>query len=75
MEEAGFPRTPEQVQIRWKNVKKAYLCAKRHNGTSGRGRTSCPFFDLLDELLGSRPLAQAGRHGIDSGMLLYLKLT
>ena len=68
MEEAGFPRTPEQVRIRWKNVKKAYLSAKRDNGTSGRGRTLWPFFDLLDELLGSRSLSQAIHHGIDSGI-------
>ncbi|XP_072253722.1 myb/SANT-like DNA-binding domain-containing protein 7 [Leuresthes tenuis] len=69
MEEAGFPRTPKQVRIRWKNVKKAYMCAKRDIGASGRRRrTLCPFFDLLDELLGSRPQSQAGHHGIDSGI-------
>ncbi|CAL8255056.1 unnamed protein product [Merluccius merluccius] len=70
MEEAGFVRTPEQIRVRWKNVKKAYLGAKQNNGTSGRPPASCPFYDLLDDLLGSRPLSQAGQKsqaGVDVG--------
>ncbi|KAL2093369.1 hypothetical protein ACEWY4_010681 [Coilia grayii] len=64
----GFPRTPEQVRVRWKNVKQAYFAFKRNNGINGQGRTSCPFFDLLEELFGSRPLSLAKHHGVDSGV-------
>ena len=31
MKEAGFTRTPEQVRVRWKNLRKAYHGAKRNN--------------------------------------------
>ncbi|KAL2090562.1 hypothetical protein ACEWY4_012825 [Coilia grayii] len=67
MLECGFPRTPEQVRVRWKNLKKAYFAAKRNNAISGQGRTSCPFFKRLDKLLGSRPQSLAD-HGVDSGV-------
>ena len=70
MVEASFPRTPEQVRIRWKNLKKTYFQAKRDNGASGRGRTTCPFYDLLEDLLGSRPLSLVGHNGVDSGVQL-----
>ena len=70
MVEAGFPRTPEQIRIRWKNVKKAFFQAKRDNGVSGRGRTTCPFYDVLDDLLGSRPLSLVENNGVDSGVQL-----
>ncbi|KAM4570048.1 uncharacterized protein PAE49_009294 [Odontesthes bonariensis] len=63
LEEVGFPRTPKQVLIRWKNLKKAYTVAKRDNETSGYERILCPFYDLLDEILGSRPRSPAGHHG------------
>ena len=67
MVEAGFPRTPEQIRIRWKNVKKAFFQAKRDNGASGCG---FPFYDVLDELLGSRPLSLVEHNGVDSGVQL-----
>ncbi|TNN79268.1 Zinc finger protein with KRAB and SCAN domains 2 [Liparis tanakae] len=70
MVEAGFHRTPEQIRIRWKNVKKAFFQAKRDNGASGRGRTTCPFYELLDDLLGSRPLSRVEHNGVDSGVQL-----
>ena len=70
MMEAGFPRTPEQIRIRWKNVKKAFFQAKRDNGASGCGRTMCPFYDVLDDLLGSRPLSLVKHNGVDSGVQL-----
>lgn len=70
MVEAGFPRTPEQIRIRWKNVKKAFFQAKRDSGASGRGRTTCPLYDVLDDLLGSRPLPLGEHNGVDSGVRL-----
>ena len=70
MVEAGFPRTPEQIRSRWKNVKKAFFRAKRDNGVSGRGRTTCPFYDVIDDLLGSRPLSLVENNGVDSGVPL-----
>ncbi|TNN37406.1 Transcription factor 7-like 1 [Liparis tanakae] len=67
---AGFPRTPEQIRIRWKNLKKAFFQAKREPGASGRGRSTCPSFDVLDDLLGGGPLSLVEHNGVDSGVQL-----
>ena len=33
--------TPEQIRIKWKNLRSAYSNAKRNNSKSGQGRVSC----------------------------------
>ncbi|TNN80401.1 hypothetical protein EYF80_009425 [Liparis tanakae] len=70
MVKAGFPRTAEQIRIRWKNVKKAFFLAKRDNGASGRGHATCPCYDVLDDLLGSRSVSLVKHSGVDSGVQL-----
>ncbi|XP_061570026.1 cytokine receptor-like [Cololabis saira] len=67
MAEAGFARTPEQLKIKWKNLRTAYISAKNKNNRSGHDPASCPHFAILDDLLGGRPLSQAGQNGVDSG--------
>ncbi|XP_061571681.1 uncharacterized protein LOC133425045 [Cololabis saira] len=66
MAEAGFARTPEQLKIKWKNLRTAYI-TKNKNNRSGHDPASCPHFAILDDLLGGRPLSQAGQNGVDSG--------
>ena len=67
MAEAGFVRTPEQFRIKWKNIRSAYMNAKRNNSTSGQGRISCPYFEIMDDLLGSRPMSKATECRVDAG--------
>ncbi|XP_059204194.1 MICAL-like protein 1 isoform X2 [Centropristis striata] len=67
MREGGFSRTPEQVRIRWKHLKKNYYDARKNNFTSGHNRVACPFGDALEELLGPKPLSQVEHHEEDIG--------
>lgn len=62
---AGFKRTPEQIRVRWKHLKRAYYNAKNTNSTSGHN--AFRYTDLLEELLGHRPLSQPLDHGVDVG--------
>ncbi|XP_061567989.1 myb/SANT-like DNA-binding domain-containing protein 7 [Cololabis saira] len=59
MADAGFIRTPEQIKIKWKHIRLAYIGAKQNNSSSAHDPVSCPYYDILDDLLGSRPLSQA----------------
>nr|XP_015796201.2 uncharacterized protein LOC107372477 [Nothobranchius furzeri] len=67
LREAGFVRTPDQVKYRWKMLKKAYYKAKKQNNTSGSNPFSFPQFDLMDEILGNRPISTAEKSGVDIG--------
>ncbi|XP_071490667.1 uncharacterized protein [Diadema antillarum] len=55
MEEAGYRRSSDQLRDKLKKLKKEYKDAKKNNEKSGAGRQTCPFFDLLDDVLGHRP--------------------
>ncbi|XP_076141516.1 uncharacterized protein LOC143124100 isoform X2 [Alosa pseudoharengus] len=65
MEDAGFQRTSEQIRVRWKNVKKAYYNSRKNNQTSGNSSVSCPYSNILKELLGRRPLSKTAENGVD----------
>ncbi|KAG5266958.1 hypothetical protein AALO_G00238200 [Alosa alosa] len=65
MEDAGFQRTSEQIRVRWKNVKKAYYNTRKKNQTSGNSSVSCPYSNILKELLGRRPLSKTAENGVD----------
>ncbi|KAJ8348279.1 hypothetical protein SKAU_G00268680 [Synaphobranchus kaupii] len=65
MVEAGFVRTVEQIRCRWKSLKQSYCKAKIHNSTSGSDPTKCPYFDILNDMLGHWLLAGTGDQGID----------
>ncbi|XP_049900271.1 zinc finger protein with KRAB and SCAN domains 2-like [Epinephelus moara] len=67
MKEGGSTQTPEQIRIRWKQLKKSYYQARKNNSTSGHSRVACPFGEALEELLGPRPLSQVDHHGVDIG--------
>ncbi|KAL7370896.1 hypothetical protein ABVT39_013704 [Epinephelus coioides] len=67
MKEGGFTRTPEQIRIRWKHLKKTYFQARKNNSTGGHNRVACPFGNMLEKLLESRPLSQVDHHGVDIG--------
>lgn len=67
LHDAGFSRTPEQIRVRWKTLKKGYYLAKRANGKSGHNPQTCLFYDHLDELLGIRPLSMVEEQGVDVG--------
>ena len=60
-------KTKEQVQAKWKALKHAYVVCKRDNTVSGVDRKECQYFELLDEILGSRPSSNT-TEGVDSGV-------
>ena len=67
MREAGFVRTVEQIRCRWKSLKQPYFKAKKQNNTSGSDPATCPYFEILDEMLGHRPMATSDANGVDVG--------
>ena len=68
MEDAGYCRSVEQIRNRWKVLRIAYNKAKCHNSTSGSDPASCPYYDLLDEILGHRPMSNVEEYGVDIGL-------
>ncbi|XP_071962963.1 uncharacterized protein [Antedon mediterranea] len=56
----AFPDCPyktwESVRDRIEYLKKKYRAAKKLNNSSGRGRTTSPFYNEIDEILGRRPM-------------------
>ncbi|KAL7394615.1 hypothetical protein ABVT39_000542 [Epinephelus coioides] len=65
MARAGFCRTIEQIKNRWKMLKQSYNKAKTNNDKSGVDLSSFPFFEDMDRVLGTWPLATANAHGVD----------
>ncbi|KAL1502744.1 hypothetical protein ABEB36_007846 [Hypothenemus hampei] len=58
MEKKGFKaKSPEAIKNKWKALKIAYYKCKKNNNKSGVDRTECEFFNILDEILGTRPSA------------------
>nr|XP_057926645.1 zinc finger protein 316-like isoform X2 [Doryrhamphus excisus] len=66
MEEAGFIRTSAQIIVKWKSMKRNYFVTKRKMQINGHNSVPCPYFDLLDDLLGGRALSQTC--GLDVGL-------
>ncbi|XP_054629015.1 uncharacterized protein LOC129179603 isoform X1 [Dunckerocampus dactyliophorus] len=67
MENAGFIRTPEQIRVKWKRMKRIYFITKKDSKRSGHNSVSCPHYELLEDLLGGRTLSQTLAHGLDVG--------
>ncbi|XP_051524509.1 uncharacterized protein LOC127423880 [Myxocyprinus asiaticus] len=67
LKEAGFIRSPEQIRVRWKQLKQTYYRAKMMNGSSDTDPVMCSHAEILEELLGHRPLSTAGQNGVDIG--------
>lgn len=55
LRERGFRRTWVQCQRKIKSLKTKYKEIKDNNNKSGTGRNNCPFYDLLDSILGDKP--------------------
>nr|XP_057926634.1 zinc finger protein 397-like isoform X2 [Doryrhamphus excisus] len=66
MEEAGFIRTFEQIKMKWNSMKRIYFVTKRKIKINGHNSVPCPYFELLDDLLGGRALSQTC--GLDVGL-------
>nr|XP_055025238.1 uncharacterized protein LOC129415094 [Misgurnus anguillicaudatus] len=58
MRKEGYDRNWLQCQRKMKHLKTSYKKAKDANNRSGNGRTTCPFYDELDLVLGDRPTTQ-----------------
>ena len=67
LKEKGCVKTWVQCRNKIKNLKKKYREVKDHNSLTGRGRTTCKFYDILDGILGHRP-ASAPVDILDSGI-------
>ncbi|KAK7925646.1 hypothetical protein WMY93_007956 [Mugilogobius chulae] len=67
LKEAGIERTIEQIKNRWKSLKSAYYKAKTQNNRSGSDPSSFPFYSLMDDLMGERPLSNVPSNGVDVG--------
>ncbi|KAL1489059.1 hypothetical protein ABEB36_014004 [Hypothenemus hampei] len=55
-------KTPETIKNKWKALKTAYYKCKKYNNNSGADRTECEFYNILDEILGTRPAVLEGMH-------------
>lgn len=55
MQEKCYTKTAEQMKLKLKKLKAAYFKCKRNNNVSGAAPSTCPFYNELDLLYGSRP--------------------
>lgn len=79
MSKANFIRTAEQIRTKMRLLRASYFKCKKHLNTSGVGgevfeqsdgeemiREDCDFYDLLKDIYGSRPSANANMNGLES---------
>ena len=55
---AGPIKTMKQCKDKLRNLKQAYKDAKTNNSQTGRAAKTSPFFDVFEEVLGSRPVVK-----------------
>ncbi|KAK9695873.1 Myb/SANT-like DNA-binding domain [Popillia japonica] len=55
LESHGYSVNPLIIKNKWKSLTRSYNKAKDTKSRTGQGPTRLMFFDLLDELLGSKP--------------------
>ena len=55
---AAPPKTMKQCKDKLRNLKQGYKDAKSNNSQTGRGAKISPFFDVFEEVLGSRPVVK-----------------
>ncbi|KAI8487898.1 hypothetical protein Bbelb_343460 [Branchiostoma belcheri] len=58
LREEGYVRSAKQIQVKLRDLKAGYRKCKEKNNRSGNGRTSCPFYQELDVVLGTRPATE-----------------
>lgn len=59
MQTKGYEKTADQMKLKLKNLKAAYFKCKRNNNVSGAAPSTCPFYNELEILYGSRSSAVA----------------
>ena len=65
MSARGYERTPKQCRTKLKHLRGEYMKVKKINGRSGHSRLGARIFELLDDILGHRPIANP-KHVIDA---------
>lgn len=53
---AGPEKTMKQCKNKLRNLKASYKDAKANNNQTCRGKKTSPYFEIFDEILGSRPV-------------------
>jgi hypothetical protein len=64
MQKRGYEKTAEQMKLKLKNLKVPYFKCKRNNNISGAAPSTCPFYNELDILYGSRPSTLASSNQV-----------
>ncbi|KAI7795045.1 hypothetical protein IRJ41_007376 [Triplophysa rosa] len=67
LQEAGINRSVEQIKNRWKALKSGYYKAKSHNNKIGESPANFLFYNIMDEIMGERPLVTVAAHAVDVG--------
>lgn len=70
MQEKNYAKTAEQMKLKLKKLKATYFKCKRDNNVSGAAPSTCPFYNELDLLYGSRPsiLASSSSNSSEIGI-------
>lgn len=56
MKEKGvINKNAEQIKNKWKALKTSYTSCKKSNSVSGAQRNECDYYEILDDILGTRP--------------------
>lgn len=74
MNNFGFKnKSAEQIILKWRKLKAEYIKTVNKNKISGTGRSTCPFYDELNEILAIRPSASfVGVDTSNNGKILAL---
>uniref|UniRef100_A0A3P9LH28 Myb/SANT-like DNA-binding domain-containing protein n=1 Tax=Oryzias latipes TaxID=8090 RepID=A0A3P9LH28_ORYLA len=67
LKEVGIDRSIEQIKNRWQSLKTTYYKAKTHNSRSGVDPSSFPYYQVMDNFMGDRPLSNVPTNGVDVG--------
>ena len=55
LQESGYSRSGDQGKTRMHNLQERYKKVKTLNNTSGQGKISFPFYEVIDKVLGRKP--------------------
>ncbi|XP_067667654.1 uncharacterized protein [Haliotis asinina] len=55
LEDCGFEKSAEQCKTKMHTLKRSYRSCKAKMNKSGSGRSTCKFFDKMQEIFGNRP--------------------
>lgn len=62
MKDRGFDKPWQILRSKWKALKQKYLSEKRNlskSGAGGKSKVKLKYFDLMDEILGQRPIVSS----------------